>query len=112
MDVAEATALARLCGKSPAPVVNPVYQPDAVVVNPLVPVRKMTCSHCRSAWLHGLIRPAICGNKSVCPLKHLPKNIAKDACKRITDAFKEDGLRLTVDEAFMKPHIAAAEAGG
>ena len=111
VDVREATALARLCGKPPAPAVAPVYQPDAVVVDPLAPPRKMTCSHCRSAWLHTLIRPPIAGDKSACPLKHLPQSIAKDARKRITDAFKEDGSRLTVDAAFMQPHIAAAETG-
>ena len=111
VDVHEASALARLCGKPPASVVTPVYKPDAVLVDPLAPARKMTCSHCRSAWLHTLIRPPIGGDKSVCPFKHFPQNIAKDACKRITNAFKEDGLRFTVDDAFMKPHIAAAETG-
>ena len=60
--------------------------------------------------LHALIRPPIGGAKNDCPLKHLPQNVAKDARKRITDAFKEDGSRLTIDVAFMKPHIAAAEA--
>ena len=111
VDVRETSALAKLCGKPPSPVVTPVYQPDAVVVDPLAPAHKMTCSHCRSAWLHTLIRPPIAGDKSVCPLKHFLQNIAKDACKRITDAFIEDGSQLTVDTVFMKPHIVAAEAG-
>ena len=61
--------------------------------------------------LHPLVRPPIAGDKSVCPLKHLPQSIAKKARKLITDAYTEDGSRLTIDAAFMQPHIAAAEAG-
>ena len=72
VDVREASALAKLYGKPPSPVVTPVYQPDAVVVDPLAPACKMTCSHCRSAMLHPLVRPPIVGDKSACPLKHLP----------------------------------------
>ena len=110
MDVREASALANLYCKPPTPSIAPVHNPDAVVVDPLAPVKKMTCSHCRSSWLHGLVRPQIGGAKNDCPLKHLPQTIAKDARLRITNAFTEDGSRLTVDDAFMKPHIAAAEA--
>ena len=61
--------------------------------------------------LHGLVHPLIGGGKNDCPLKHLPQSVAKDARKRITAAYTEDGLRLTIDTAFMKPHIAAAEPG-
>ena len=111
VDVCEASALGKLYCKPTTPVVTPVHKPDTVVVDPLAPARKMTCSYCRFAWLHTSIRPQIAGDKSVWPLKHLPQNIAKDAHIRITDAFTEDGLHLTVDDDFMKSHIAAAEAG-
>ena len=110
VDVRKASALAQHYCKPPDLAATSAHTPGAVVDDPLTPARKMTCSHCRSAMLHALIRPPIARDKSACPLKHLPQNVAKDARKRITDAFKEDGSRLTIDVAFMKPHIAAAEA--
>ena len=61
LDVREASALAKLYCKPPTHVVTPVRKPDAVVVDPLAPARKMTCSHCRSSWLHGLVRQPISG---------------------------------------------------
>ena len=69
---------------------------------------KVTCSHCTSSQLHGLIRPNIGGNKSVCPLGAYPQKVAKEARLKITQAFHADELVLVIDAAFMKPHIDAA----
>ena len=69
---------------------------------------KVTCSHCTSSQLHGLIRPKIGESKSVCPLGAYPQKIAKEARLKITQAFHADELVLVIDAAFMNPHIDAA----
>ena len=53
VDVRKASNLAKLYCKPPAHATTPVRTPDAVVNDPLAPARKMTCSHCCSAILHG-----------------------------------------------------------
>ena len=107
-EVHQAQELAKLCVRPAVQFDNKDPDPDEVGLP--ICEGKMTCGHCRSAKLHPLVRPAIGGGRNSCPLRHLPQAVAKDARLRITTAYDADGSRIHIDEAFMKPHIKAAEA--
>ena len=107
-EVHQAQELAKLCVRPSVQFDNKDPNPEEVSLTSST--GKMTCTHYRSSMLHPLIRPEIGGGRNSCPLRHLPKVVAKDARLRITNAYEADGSLIHIDAAFMKPHIKAAEA--